>query len=91
MAQSIIDHSKKCGKHGALEGAEYSMSWSEGSQEKTNLSHTGQSLNIYITSKPHLHSDAPLLARSHLLQQGHTPPNSAIPWAKHIQTTTGSV
>jgi hypothetical protein len=25
---------------------------------------------------------------THSLQQGHTPPNSGTPWAKHIQTTT---
>ena len=56
------------------------------------------------TSKPtHSHSDILLPTRPHPLQQGHThyskatphsdkaiPPNSATPWAKHIQTTTVS-
>ena len=28
--------------------------------------------------------------RLHLLEQDHTPPNSATLWAKYIQTTTGT-
>ena len=42
------------------------------------------------------HSDTIPPKKPHLLQQGYaysnkgTPPHSVIPWAKHIQTTTGS-
>jgi hypothetical protein len=39
----------------------------------------------------------PTLIVTHFLPQGHTfsnqatPPNSVIPWAKHIQTTIGTI
>jgi hypothetical protein len=44
--------------------------------------------------KAHSHSDTPTPISPQPLQQGHThsnkatPPNTATPWAKHIQTTT---
>ena len=40
------------GRHGTGERAESPTSCSEGSQEETTVIHTGQSLSIYITSKP---------------------------------------
>ena len=68
-------------RHGAKE-ADNSTSFSEGKQEKTAL----QSFRMSVLK--------PTPTVTCFLQQDHTysnkasPPNSTIPWAKHIQTTT---
>jgi hypothetical protein len=68
--------------HSAGEGAENSVSWPKGSQERT----------IFQAARRRVSKST--LTVTHFLQQGHThfnkatPPNSATPWAKHIQITT---
>jgi hypothetical protein len=85
----IMGHTWQCtGKHGSGKGAESSPSWSEGSQEKTIVSHSGQNMSIYITYlkvlPPLWHSD---LQEDHTYSNKATPTNSATVWAKHIQIT----
>ena len=54
-------------------------------QEQMRVLHLVPKANWFLKATPTV---------THLLQQGHTycnkvtPPNSATPWAKHIQTTT---
>jgi hypothetical protein len=65
--------------------AEGSTSCSDGKQQKTGF------------QGARLRALKPTFTVTHFLQQGHTysnkvtPPNSATPWAKHVQTTTVSV
>ena len=69
------------GRHGAGEGAESSVSHSEGKQK-------------IGFQAAHRRVSKPILTVTHFLQQGHiysneaTPPNSATSWAKPIQITT---
>jgi hypothetical protein len=69
------------GRHSAG-GVESSISCSESKQEKTDF----QAAKLRVLK--------PTPTVTNFLQQGHiyfnkaTPPNSATPWAKHIQTTT---
>jgi hypothetical protein len=74
--------------------AEISASWSERNQERLSsassweeaLFHTEQSLRTG-TSKP-TPSVTHFLQQSYTYSNKSTPPNSAISWAKYIQTTT---
>ena len=70
------------GRHGSGEGTKSSTSWSKGRQENTG----SQASTRVSRSTP---------TAEHFLQ-GHTysnkvTPNSATPWAKHIQTTTATL